>query len=147
MAFFGILKHQKALFYAAQQAHSLHVARGSHLDTHFPCLFALLRSGTYPRFCPFALMALGTYPLIFAFVGTYRPVLHLLLLSNISSYLIPIFLKAFLANTAGELTFVWRIHDRLGLSFHWLLLALKLSTIGIQNASFTLLFFSIFLIR
>ena len=33
-----------------QKNYRLHMARHSHLDTHFSCLFALLRSGTYPRF-------------------------------------------------------------------------------------------------
>ena len=48
------------------------MARDSHLDTHFPRPFALLRSGTYPLSCPFALLAPGTYPLVFAFAGTYQ---------------------------------------------------------------------------
>ena len=54
-----------------QEHHGLHVARGNEIDSHSSCLFAKMRSGTYPRFCLFALLAPGTYPRFLGSPGTY----------------------------------------------------------------------------
>ena len=50
------------------------VARGNEIDSHSSCLFAKLRSGTYPRFCLFVLLPPGTYPRFLGSPGTYPPV-------------------------------------------------------------------------
>lgn len=50
------------------------VARGNDFTNSYPCLFAKMRAGTYPRFWVFALLAPGTYPRYLGSPGTNPPV-------------------------------------------------------------------------